>query len=116
MSHSNAEKLMIKKEFFLCIIPRLRLLSTPSPRARAAQPQPWGPVMLRRWGMREPRPWLAAGMGNQRALSGTGQGWHGPSRPLLVAGLRAEGPGAPGACAILPRAVGCRRGICSAGL
>lgn len=62
MSHSNAEKLMIKKEvFFLCIIPHLRLLSTPSPRAQAAQPQPWGPVMLRRWVMREPRRQLGWG-------------------------------------------------------
>lgn len=54
MSHSNAEKLMIKKEFFLCIIPHLRLLSTPSPQAWVAQPQPWGPVMLRCRVMREP--------------------------------------------------------------
>jgi len=41
MSHSNAEKLMIKKEFFLCIIPYLRLLSTPSLWAQGAQPQLW---------------------------------------------------------------------------
>lgn len=68
MSHSNAEKLMIKKEFFLCIIPHLRLLSTPSPWAWAAQPQPWGPVMLRRWVMQEPCPWLTPGVGNQRSL------------------------------------------------
>ena len=116
MSHSNAEKLMIKKEFFLCIIPHLRPLSTLSPRAQAAQPQPWGPVMPRCWVMWEPCPWLARGTGNQRSLFGTVQGWHAPSRLLLVAGFRVEGLGAPGPCAILPQVTGCRPSICSTGL
>lgn len=68
MSHSNAEKLMIKKEFFLCIIPHLRPLSTPSPRAQAAQPRPWALVMPRHWVMREPRPWLSRGTETQKSL------------------------------------------------
>lgn len=87
MSHSNAEKLMIKKEFFLCIIPHLRLLSTPSLQAQAAQPQPWGLVMLRCWVMQQPCPWLTKGMGHQRSLFGPVQGWHAPSQQLLMAEL-----------------------------
>lgn len=89
MSHSNAEKLMIKKEFFLRIIPHLRLLSTPSPRAH--QPQPRALVMPRRWGCRSRIPGSNRGWetGRQRCL------FHGASRLLLVAGS-----GTPGPCAI----------------
>ncbi|XP_037267660.1 uncharacterized protein LOC119159166 [Falco rusticolus] len=70
MSHSNAEKLMIKKDFSLCIIPHLRLLSTPSPRAQAAQPQPGGLVMLGDAG----RCWVMLGDAGAASLAPVG-GW-----------------------------------------
>lgn len=86
MSHSNAEKLMIKKEFFLCIIPHLRPLSTPSPRAQAAQPRPWALVMPRHWVMREPRPWLSRGTENQKSLFETVRAGLGHSVPAAFGG------------------------------
>ena len=72
--------------------------------------------MLRCWVTRELCPWLARGMRTQRSLFGTVQGWRALFWLLLVAGLRAEGPGAPGPCATLPRVIGCRPSICSTGL
>lgn len=92
MSHSNAEKLMIKKEFGffffpLCIIPHLRLLSTPS-----LQAPPRVPVM--------PEPQKKGGK-EPKVLF-----------PRLIPAVS----GIPGPCAIPAPVAGCRLSTCSAGL